>query len=223
MFTDDQKKDLAAPLNKSSMSSRDQSGRKLFYIESWWAISEANRIFGFDGWARETTEIRMVSEREREIGQNKTPGWSVSYIGKVRVTIFAGDTIVVREGCGAGHGIDRDVGQAHESAIKEMESDAAKRALMTFGNQFGLALYDKTQENVVDDTPHAAPAPKSVAHPTMDIETLKAGGLKAAGLGSERLVEWWRALDKSEQTLLAAYKDHTLKPMAASSDVSRAA
>jgi hypothetical protein len=26
-----------------------------------------------------------------------------------------------------------------------------KRALMTFGNIFGLALYDKTQENVVDE------------------------------------------------------------------------
>nr|WP_233130301.1 Rad52/Rad22 family DNA repair protein [Synechococcus sp. 1G10] len=52
---------------------------------------------------------------------------------------------IVREGCGVGHGIDVDLGQAHESALKEAETDAMKRALMTFGNPFGLALYDKQQ------------------------------------------------------------------------------
>jgi recombination DNA repair RAD52 pathway protein len=54
----------------------------------------------------------------------------------------------VREGTGAGHGIDADLGQAHESAIKEAESDAMKRAFMQFGNPFGLALYDKTRASV---------------------------------------------------------------------------
>jgi len=57
-------------------------------------------------------------------------------------------TPVIREGCGAGHGIDVDLGQAHESALKEAETDAMKRALMTFGNPFGLALYDKQQRQV---------------------------------------------------------------------------
>jgi hypothetical protein len=55
---------------------------------------------------------------------------------------------LIREGTGAGHGIDTDLGQAHESAIKEAETDAMKRALMTFGNPFGLALYDKQQREV---------------------------------------------------------------------------
>jgi len=55
---------------------------------------------------------------------------------------------LIREGSGAGHGIDVDLGQAHESAIKEAETDAMKRALMTFGNPFGLALYDKQQRQV---------------------------------------------------------------------------
>jgi hypothetical protein len=36
-------------------------------------------------------------------------------------------------------------GEKHESAIKEAESDARKRALMQFGDQFGLSLYDKEQ------------------------------------------------------------------------------
>ena len=61
-------------------------------------------------------------------------------------------TDVIREGSGAGHGIDADLGQAHESAIKEAETDAMKRALMTFGNPFGLALYDKQQREVTSSS-----------------------------------------------------------------------
>jgi hypothetical protein len=70
---------------------------------------------------------------------------------------------VIREGSGAGHGIDADLGQAHESALKEAETDAMKRALMTFGNPFGLALYDKQQREV---TSSAAPTPVPSANPS---------------------------------------------------------
>jgi len=152
MFTEAQKSALAAPLSSAHVKKRDQGGRKVSYIEGWMAIDEANRIFGFDGWTRETVDIRQVAERERKIGQSQKDGWGVSYIAKVRIVAFAGDTIVTREGVGAGHGIDVDLGQAHESAIKEAETDAMKRALMTFGNPFGLALYDKEQTNVVSET-----------------------------------------------------------------------
>jgi recombination DNA repair RAD52 pathway protein len=34
----------------------------------------------------------------------------------------------------------------HESAIKEAETDAMKRAFRTFGNTFGLALYQKDKD-----------------------------------------------------------------------------
>lgn len=146
-FTEEQSALLAQPLNRASVKTRSQAGRDVSYIEGWHAIAEANRIFGFDGWTRETVDIKCVVERAREIGQQKKPGWGVSYTAKVRV-IAQG---VAREGVGAGHGIDVDAGQAHESAIKEAETDAMKRALMTFGNTFGLALYDKEQTNVADE------------------------------------------------------------------------
>ena len=146
---------LKAPLNQNHVKTRGQAGRQLSYIEGWHAIAEANRIFGFDGWTRETVEISCVSERERTIGAQQKDGFGVTYTAKVRVT--AGG--VVREGVGAGHGIDVDPGQAHESAIKEAETDAMKRALMTFGNPFGLALYDKAQSNVKTDAEINAPAP----------------------------------------------------------------
>ena len=148
-FNPEQKAALAAPLNSAHVATRNQAGRSLSYIEGWHAIAEANRIFGFDAWDRETVDTRCVSERERKIGQQQKDGWSVSYVAKVRVTVDGR----VREGVGAGHGIDVDLGLAHESAIKEAETDAMKRALMTFGNPFGLALYDKTQANVSDEPP----------------------------------------------------------------------
>ena len=156
-FTDTQIAALSADLSRAHVKGRQQAGRTLSYIESWHAIAEANRIFGFDGWQSETVECRMVSERERGGGKE---GWAVSYVARVRVTVWAGKRRLVREGVGAGHGIDRDLGQAHESAIKEAESDSRKRALMTFGNPFGLALYDKTQASVTSDPPDRTPAAK---------------------------------------------------------------
>lgn len=153
MFTEDQKSALSAKLHPDAVKPRQQAGRTLHYIEGWHAIAEANRIFGFDGWHRETVEIKLASEAERKIGKDQRPGWGVSYICRCRVRV--GD--IVREGTGAGHGIDVDRGLAHESAIKEAETDAMKRALMTFGNQFGLALYDKERANVGVDDPEPEP------------------------------------------------------------------
>ena len=151
MFTEDQLDHLNNTLDPNAVSERNQSGRSLSYVEAWHAIAEANRIFGFSQWDRETVEMRLVQEADTIIGkgrQYEKPGFAVSYIAKVRITVRAGDEVVIREGTGAGHGIDASVGQAHESACKEAESDAMKRALMMFGNPFGLALYDKTKANV---------------------------------------------------------------------------
>ena len=143
-FSPEQLAALTAPLARSHVSSRDQGRGKVAYVQSWVVISEANRIFGFDGWQRQTLLTRCVNQAERPIGRDQKPGWGVTYIARVRITVGP----IVREGCGAGHGIDVDLGQAHESAIKEAETDAMKRALMTFGNPFGLALYDKSQRQV---------------------------------------------------------------------------
>lgn len=156
-FTDTQVEALRAPLLRSNVKARQQAGRSLSYIEAWKAIEEANRIFGFGEWSSETIECRCVAEKARKIGKGtwEKDGHGVSYVARVRITVKTPGGIVTREGVGAGHGIDADLGLAHESAIKESESDARKRALMTFGNPFGLALYDKDQENVSDDETQA--------------------------------------------------------------------
>ena len=161
-FTAEQVAALAAPLDRAKVKQREQGRGRVSYLEGWQVISEANRIFGFDGWQRQTTSIHCVSQAERSVGAGHRPGWGVTYIARVRVTVAVhGGAPLIREGSGAGHGIDVDLGQAHESALKEAETDAMKRALMTFGNPFGLALYDKQQREV--SSPEARPLQSAAA------------------------------------------------------------
>ena len=129
-FTKEQTELLNQPIDPKVVAFRQQGSMQLAYLESWYVINEANRIFGFDGWSSETIQLDCVQSDD----------FCVTYIAKVRVTV--GD--VIREGVGAGHGKGERVnlGDKHESAVKEAESDARKRAFMQFGNQFGLSLYD---------------------------------------------------------------------------------
>ena len=162
-FSERQVAALSAPLDRANVRQREQGRSRVSYLEGWQVIAEANRIFGFDGWERSTLISRCVAEHERQIGakgagRDRKSGWGVTYIARVRITITAGNRTLIREGSGAGHGIDADLGLAHESALKEAETDATKRALMTFGNPFGLALYDK-QQRQVSSAAAASPAP----------------------------------------------------------------
>jgi DNA repair and recombination protein RAD52 len=141
--------ELQRKLDPANVKPAKQFGPKGDYIEGWHAMAEANRIFGFEGWAYEIPECTCVYQGAREIGQAKKQGFGVTYTAKVRVNIDG----VIREDFGAGHGYDVDCGLAHESAIKEAVTDALKRALRSFGNPFGLALYDKSRENVGPSTP----------------------------------------------------------------------
>ena len=74
-----------------NIRTREANGRELTYLEGWYVISEANRIFGFDGWSRETTESKCVLARE-----NKGAFLAV-YIARVRLTVRAtGQPLFVR-------------------------------------------------------------------------------------------------------------------------------
>jgi hypothetical protein len=137
---------LSAPLDLSHVKTLKHNGYS--YLQGWHVINEANRIFGFDGWNRETTQVQCVVDCQRTIGRDSKPGWGVTYLARVRITVMVDGETIIRDGTGAGSGMDADRGIAHESAIKEAETDAMKRGLVTFGNAFGLALYDKDQRQV---------------------------------------------------------------------------
>ena len=200
-FSEDQIDHLENTLDPSVVANRKQGGTQVAYIQAWHAIAEANRIFGFDGWMRETTEMRIVQEGPTTIGKGKSyekDGFKVSYVAKVKITVFAGERVVVREGTGAGHGIDADMGQAHESAAKEAESDAMKRALMMFGNPFGLALYDGSRANV--KTPR-----ESKANSRGLFEALQ-GAIREQS-SQEALRVWWKANKQDIQSLPQDWED----------------
>jgi Rad52/22 family double-strand break repair protein len=126
---------LRRKLDQRHIRTREANGRELSYIEGWYAISEANRIFGFDGWNRETIESRCVLARENR------GSFLAVYIARVRVTVHAEGATVIREGHGTGEGRGTSPGEVHDIALKAAETDATKRALATFGKPFGLELY----------------------------------------------------------------------------------
>ena len=122
-FSAKQVQALRRNLDGRQIRTREANGRELSYIEGWFAISEANRIFGFDGWSRETVESRCVLARENR-------GTFVAvYVAKVRITVQAAGATVVREGHGSGEGRGTSPGEVHDIALKAAETDATKRAL----------------------------------------------------------------------------------------------
>jgi hypothetical protein len=122
------------------VKTREMDGLSLSYLEGWHVVAEANRIFGFDGWDRETLASDCVWTKQ------VNGRYCAAYVTRVRIRVRAGEAIITREGSGAGESQAATPGQAHEFAAKAAETDATKRALMTFGNAFGLSLYGGTPE-----------------------------------------------------------------------------
>ncbi len=141
-FSDSQTKFLKAKLKRRYVKTREANGETLSYVEGWHAISEANRIFGFEHWDRQTLAPHCHWTHQQS-------GQTVCfYSTKVRISVRAGDAVAIREGLGTGLGRSPQPDVAHDIAIKSAETDATKRALATFGNAFGLALYDPEQSRV---------------------------------------------------------------------------
>jgi DNA recombination protein Rad52 len=154
-FETGQVRKLRAKLKPRHVRSRRVEGTELHYLEGWHVTAEANRIFGFDGWDRETVETKCVWTK-----QNGSR-FSAAYITRIRITVKAGDTSIVREGSGAGEAHEATPGLAHDRAAKAAETDATKRALMTFGNAFGLSLYAGPTEPTVARSSDRRPSGRS--------------------------------------------------------------
>lgn len=195
-FTADQKAELAKPLDRKHVKP-PAPGKYGDYVEGWHVIAEANRIFGFDGWTRETV-MMLESNRELLTLQGRDGDyqqWRVGYVAKVKVTACG----VAREGTGFGTGIAKPeaLGEAIESAVKEAETDAMKRALMTFGNPFGLALYDKSHANVAE-----------LPDPALATHLAAIDGAESLGALQVRFGEGWKSLRNvgDKATLKARYE-----------------
>ena len=82
-FSARQTQALKRDLNHRHVRTREARGREFSYLEGWYVLSEANRIFGFDGWSRETLETKCVLARENR------GNFLAVYIARVRITVSA--------------------------------------------------------------------------------------------------------------------------------------
>ena len=138
-FSNKQVAALRRNVEERHIRTRQSNGRELSYLEGWYVISAANRIFGFDGWSRETLEVQMRAlAREPRLLHGCVYGQGQAHRSGERDDRHPGGTWDGRRPRripwrGARHGTEGS------------RDDATKRALATFGRPFGLELYRGSQ------------------------------------------------------------------------------
>ena len=156
MFNDKQTKALSSELSADRIKVRDKANIKLSYLEGFDIIDTANNIFGFGGWAYTISSLEQVSQ---EVNSNQNVVICYKAIVKVDVYDIDHSTMISRQDVGFGTGVARSLADAHENSAKEAVTDALKRSLRSFGNQFGNSLYDKSkivaQNNAPSNIPNA--------------------------------------------------------------------
>ena len=153
MFNDKQMKALQSELSADRIKVRDKANIKLSYLEGFDIIDTANNIFGFGGWAYTISSLEQVSQ---EVNSNQNVVVCYKAIVKVDVYDIDHSTMISRQDVGFGTGVARNLADAHENSAKEAVTDALKRSLRSFGNQFGNSLYDKSK-SVAQNTPSNMP------------------------------------------------------------------
>ena len=146
MFNEKQQQVLAYELDSSRIKSRSKGNISLSYLEGFDVIETANKIFGYGNWSYSIAKLEQVSQ---ELNQNQNH--VICYKAIISVTVFdmTHSKNVSREDVGFGTGIAKTLADAHESGAKEAVTDAIKRAMRSFGNQFGNSLYDKSRQHQV--------------------------------------------------------------------------
>lgn len=140
MFNQEQLQILKSDLDSSRIKSRSKGNINLSYIEGHDVIETANKVFGFGNWDYSISKLEQVSQ---EVNQNQNN--VVCYKAQVQVLVHSEDHLqdISREDVGFGTGTAKALADAHEGGAKEAVTDALKRALRSFGNQFGNSLYNK--------------------------------------------------------------------------------
>ena len=144
MFNDEQIKTLKNELDSNRIKSREKGNINLSYLEGFDVIETANSIFGFGNWSYSVSKLEQVSQ---EINPNQNYVVCYKAVLKVLVNNLNHTQEISREDVGFGNGIAKTLADSHESGAKEAITDALKRCLRSFGNQFGNSLYDKTRKH----------------------------------------------------------------------------
>ncbi|MCT7521152.1 Rad52/Rad22 family DNA repair protein [Aliarcobacter cryaerophilus] len=144
MFDKKQLDILNQELDISRIKTREKGNISLSYIEGHDVIETANKVFGFGNWSYSISKLEHVSQE-----QNQNQNQVICYKAIVQVLVHSENHTldVSREDVGFGTGVAKTLSDAHEGAAKEAVTDALKRAMRSFGNQFGNSLYDKTKNH----------------------------------------------------------------------------
>lgn len=148
MFNQEQVQILNQELDSNRVKSRSKGNINLSYLEGFDIIETANKIFGYGNWSYSIDKLDYLSTE-----QNQNQNFVIAYKAIVKVIVFDKEHIqsISRTDVGTGTGISKTQAEAHEGATKEAVTDALKRAMRSFGNQFGLSLYDKSKKHIINN------------------------------------------------------------------------
>ncbi|WP_432184890.1 Rad52/Rad22 family DNA repair protein [Streptomyces tendae] len=141
------------------------------HVQQWDVRRFLIRVFGFGGYDTELVSIDLI--REIEHPANNPGGksrWTVAYRVHQRLTVkdTAGRPIATFDGVATGDAQNQpSLGDAHDGAVKEADSQSLKRAAVNLGDAFGLSLYNGGKTNPV--------VLWSAAHPHLTIRGPVAG------------------------------------------------
>lgn len=136
-FSAEQLTKLRADIDPEIVAQRSQAGQTFVYVEGFTAIDQANDIFGFADWGYTVGNPQTI-----EVG-NK-----IFVYVPVTVNVRDPEGLLLPPRTDLGTGIVEPrkgeiTADAYEMAFKGAATDGLKRALRSFGNQFGNSLYDK--------------------------------------------------------------------------------
>jgi DNA repair and recombination protein RAD52 len=146
MFVDKQMQVLKYDIEPSRIKSRTKGNINLSYLEGFDLIETANKIFGHGNWSYTISSLEQVSQ---EINSNQNT--VICYKALIKLNVYSLDHSkhISKEDVGFGTGIAKTLADAHEGGAKESVTDALKRSMRSFGNQFGNSLYDKSRNHQV--------------------------------------------------------------------------
>jgi DNA repair and recombination protein RAD52 len=153
MFNTNQLKILNLELDSNRIKTREKGNINLSYIEGFDVIDTANLIFGYGNWSYLISKLEQVSQE-----QNHNQNFVVCYKAVVKLIVKDENHTksIFRQDVGFGSGVAKALNDAHENAGKESVTDALKRAMRSFGNQFGNSLYDKSRNQQNQDSSYQA-------------------------------------------------------------------
>ena len=153
MFNKNQLASLNQELDSSRIKTREKGNINLSYIEGFDVIDTANLIFGYGNWSYLISKLEQVSQE-----QNHNQNYVVCYKAVVKLIVKDENhsKSISRQDVGFGTGVSKTLADAHENAGKESVTDGLKRAMRSFGNQFGNSLYDKSRNHASQESSYQA-------------------------------------------------------------------